>query len=248
MSIALKNKKAGIRKLSIQYGEIRISFQLEQTERKTLAISVHPDMTVEVKAPEKAKLSDIKERVQKKAPWILKQQREFETYLPAQPNRKYVSGETFRYLGKQYRLKVIKNSETRELQLKRGYLELHLTGKPDKATIKNAVEDWFRLRGKQLLTDRFLDYLKRTKLKLPHEPALEIRKMKTRWGSCTKEGKIILNPELVHVPTRCIDYVIAHELCHVIEHNHSKRFYDLLDREMPGWRNVQGKLNASAAD
>jgi len=247
VSIALKNTDSTDRKLSIQYGENRITFLLKQSDRKTLAITVHPDMTVEVKAPKKASLPEVKERVLKRAPWILKQQREFETYLPAQPTRKYVSGESFRYLGKQYRLKVIKADQpVPAVKLKKGYLEVHLSGKTDQAKIKKALDDWFRKKARDLLAERFQAYLKKTKLKLRQEPVLDIRKMKTRWGSCTNGSKVILNPELIHVPSRCIDYVIAHEICHVIEHNHSKRFYHLLAREMPDWKAVQKKLNASS--
>ena len=231
------------RKLSVPYGDQNIAFRLEQSNRKTLAISVLPDRSVEVKAPGKAKLPQIKERVQKRAPWILKQQREFETYLPAQPARKYASGETFRYLGKQYRLKVTKGAESTFVILKRGYLEVHHQGKADQTKTKKVVEEWFRQKSRDFLSERFKAYFQSTKLKLPRKPQLEIRKMKSRWGSCTKEGKIILNPELIHVPSRCIDYVIAHELCHLIEHNHSKRFYRLLEREMSGWRRIQGELN-----
>jgi len=245
VSIALKNKNSQSRKLSVDYGEARISFTLQQGKRKTLSISVLPDMTVEVKAPEEANLHQVKDRVRKRAPWILKQQKQFETYLPAQPTRKYVSGETFRYLGKQYRLKISKGTATREVKLKKGYIEVYLPGKPDQKDTMKAVEDWFRSRAREVLSKRFHDYLKVTKLKLPKPPPMEIRKMKTRWGSCTKEGKIILNPELIHVPSRCIDYVIAHELCHVIEHNHSKRFYALLEREMSDWKAVQRRLNGS---
>ncbi len=243
MSIALNNTRSKSRKLSVPYGDQSIAFRLEQSDRKTLAISVHPDMSVEVKAPRRAKLAEVKERVRKRASWILKQQREFETYLPAQPARKYASGETFRYLGKQYRLKVTKGAESTFVKLKRGYLEVHHQGKADQAKTKKVVEDWFRQKARDFLTERFEVYLQSTKVKLPRKPTLDIRKMRTRWGSCTKEGKVILNPELIHVPSRCIDYVIAHEVCHLIEHNHSKRFYLLLSKEMPDWRKVQGRLN-----
>jgi len=74
-------------------------------------------------------------------------------------------------------------------------------------------------------------------------PDLTIRQMQRRWGSCTPEGKIILNLRLIQVPKLYIDYVIMHELCHLKEHNHSHRFYALLDRVMPDWRTKREDLN-----
>lgn len=74
-------------------------------------------------------------------------------------------------------------------------------------------------------------------------PPLTIRRMKTRWGSCSRDGKIILNLRLIQAPIPYIDYVIVHELCHLKEHNHSKRYYALLDTTMPDWRDWRQRLN-----
>ena len=96
-------------KHSIQYGHSTIEYDLTFSPRKTLAIDVHPDLSVAVQAPEGTELADIEAKVRKRAPWILRQQRQFEVYLPKLPPRQYDSGETHRYLGRQYRLKVIAN-------------------------------------------------------------------------------------------------------------------------------------------
>jgi predicted metal-dependent hydrolase len=74
------------------------------------------------------------------------------------------------------------------------------------------------------------------------QPALQVRQMRTRWGSCTARGKILLNLKLVMLPRQLIDYVVVHELCHLVEHNHGKAFYDLLSRVMPGWQERREKL------
>ena len=73
-------------------------------------------------------------------------------------------------------------------------------------------------------------------------PAVQVRQMRSRWGSCTAQGKITLNLKLVMVPRQMIDYVIVHELCHLVEHNHGKGFYELLSRVMPAWREVRERL------
>ncbi len=77
-------------------------------------------------------------------------------------------------------------------------------------------------------------------------PQWRLLKTKMQWGSCTPRGELILNPALVRAPTRCIDYVLLHELCHLLEHNHSPRFYQLLDRHMPDWRAVKELLDGEA--
>ena len=83
--------------------------------------------------------------------------------------------------------------------------------------------------------------------KLDREPpTIQVRRMKTRWGSCSKKGQILLNTDLVQAPIACIDYVIVHELCHLIVPNHSPRFYSLLDQSMPDWRARKLKLEKCA--
>src|SRR6056297_1426522 len=93
----------------IKYGNTTIDFDLEYSKRKSLGITVHPDTTVLVKAPENTDYSKIKSKVQKRGRWILKQKNHFESFLPNTPERKYVSGETHLYLGKKYRLKLFKD-------------------------------------------------------------------------------------------------------------------------------------------
>ena len=105
---------------SVQYGNTLISYEVSFAARKTLAIEVHPDLRVTVRAPEGSELETIQQKVKKRVPWILRQQRQFESYLPKLPPRQYVSGETHRYLGRQYRLKV-SNSEAERVKLSRGY-------------------------------------------------------------------------------------------------------------------------------
>lgn len=81
-------------------------------------------------------------------------------------------------------------------------------------------------------------------LDIPHPP-LAVRRMKTRWDSCSRAGEIRLNPRLIQAPRACIDYVIIHEFCHLQEHNHGKRYYALLDRALPEWRELRQKLNST---
>ena len=229
----------------VQYGETTIEYQLKYAARHTLEISVHPDLRVTVTAPQDTAIEAIQAKVRKRADWILRQQRDFALYLPQIPPRQYISGETHRYLGKQYRLKVIEDSDTEWVKLERGYIVVRTIDKADTTHIKELVDAWYLRQARRVFHERMRLLLPRFggRYDLP-EFQLRIRALQARWGSCTEAGTITLNLKLIQVTKPCIDYVIVHELCHLIEHNHSKRFYALLDRILPDWRERRQKLNA----
>lgn len=228
----------------IQYGNTTIEYELHFAPRKTLAIEVHPDLRITVIAPEGKTPEVVADRVRRRAPWILRQQRELELYLPKTPPRQYLSGETHRYLGRQYRLKVIEG-ERESVKLTRGYLTVTTADKRDTERVRQRVEDWYRQQAQRVFPERLAVMLPRFAAIGDLSPTLTIRKMETRWGSCTPAGTILLNPKLMQVSKPCIDYVIVHELCHLAEHNHSSAFYQLLDRMMPDWRSRRQLLNES---
>lgn len=227
---------------SIQYGNATIHYHLSYARRKTLAISVHPDLRVTVKAPEDAPIEDIESKVRKRAPWILRQQRDYQRYLPHLPPRQYVSGETHRYLGRQHRLKVVEDGQER-VRLTRGRFFIYVRDKTDPERAKALLDGWYRRQARRVFKER-LDacYPRAERLGAPY-PEIAIRVMKTRWGSCNSHGRIALNLKLIQVPKQYIDYVVMHELCHLLERNHSGRFRELLDRAMPDWRERKSRLD-----
>ncbi len=227
---------------TIQYGTTEIEYYLAFAPRKTLAIDVHPDLSVTVTAPPNSNLDEVAARVKKRGAWILRQQREFELYLPIVPPRQYVSGETHRYLGKQYRLKVVVDGNER-VELTRGRLWVYTAVKQDKTHIQKLLNNWYRQHAQRIFTERLdICFPRVSKYGLTY-PTMEIRQMEKRWGSCTVEGKILLNLKLIQAPKQLIDYVVMHELCHLKEHNHGSSFYALLDRAMPDWRTKRQQLN-----
>ena len=228
----------------LQFGDTLISYHVIYAARETLAINVHPDLQVSVVAPMNTSMPAIEAKVRKRAAWILRQQQELELFLPHTPPRQYVSGESHRYLGRQYRLKV-QQGEPASVKLTRGFLTVVTPDKTDTTQVQSLVEDWYRTQAKRVLPEQLQAMLPRfNRVGVPHEPQLVIRTMKSRWGSCTEAGVITLNLKLMQVPKAYIDYVLVHELCHLVEHNHSQRFYHLLDRMMPDWRVRREKLNA----
>lgn len=217
---------------TIEYGTMTIDFTLEYSNRKTLSISVTPELDVKVIAPYSSKISDIKEKIENKARWIVRQREYFGEYLPKTPSREYVNGETHLYAGRQYRLKIVANRKN-SVKLSGGNLVVHTTKKDDKNYIKLLLDHWYREHAIRLFEWRIAQTLpKFSKFKLEF-PKLVVRRMAKRWGSCTPNKKIILNPEIIKAPVKCIDYVVIHELCHLIHHNHSPEFYKLQNRVMP---------------
>lgn len=227
----------------IQFGSREIAFRLSYHDRKSLGITVHPDQTIRVKAPHGASLEKIKQMVRKRAPWILRQQRFFLSFEPFTPPRKYISGETHLYLGRQYRLKVYSEPGDK-VKLTRGYLRVYTL---DRTKVETLVKAWYQAKARQRFPELVQPWIERFKKYGVQPQGLDIRWMEKRWGSCTPRGKIILNVELIKAPKRCIEYVILHELCHLVHHNHGAAFFKLQENEMPDWENWKDRLEKGLA-
>ncbi|MDX9991552.1 MAG: SprT family zinc-dependent metalloprotease [Anaerolineales bacterium] len=228
---------------TLQYGSTSIPYRLTYTERASLAIHVHPDLSVSVEAPLGSDPAEIEKRLHKRAAWILRQQRDFRRYSLDFPPRQYVSGESHRYLGQQYRLKVLQSADKNEsILLEREQLLVTLRDKSDPAHVRRLVQGWYRQRAYEIYSASVSAWFPHfARFNVP-QPSVQVRQMRSRWGSCTAGGKITLNLKLVMLPRQLIDYVIVHELCHLVEHNHGKGFYDLLSRIMPDWEYRRRKL------
>ncbi|WP_445713746.1 M48 family metallopeptidase [Flavobacterium sp.] len=223
---------------SINYGSKSIKFHLDFSERKTLGIKVHPDNSVHVAAPFDSEMDKIEAKVKQKARWIIKQQNEFLSYLPKLAERKFINGETHLYLGRQYLLE-INPCKKNEVKISRNKLIVNhiVKSKPE-----SVLEKWYiekaELHFKKLIHEVLPLFNKYQVI----TPTIQIKKMKKRWGSCSANGNIILNLELIKASKGSIEYVIIHELCHLIHHNHTKAFYELLDSIMPDWKKWKNKL------
>lgn len=194
-------------------------------------------MSVMVSANPSIPEERVREFVLKKAEWILKQLRYFEGYQqPERAEKEYVSGESFKYLGRQYRLKVYRADQDL-IRYYRGRIELFTTQPENWKKKKQMITNWYKEHAQQRFTqslDRIYPVMKKYGI---DKPTLKIRQMKTRWGSCQKEEHaIVLNSDLIKAPTFCIDYVVLHELIHFIRRNHDKEFLLFLTSLMPDWQ------------
>ena len=225
-------------KSAIQFGSKQIDFHLEYSNRKTLGITVKPDLSVLVKAPVDTLLEKVEEKLRKKASWIIRQQSFFLTFHPKTPVKKFVGGETHLYLGRQYRLSIVQ-AKLESVKLKGKFIEVVTI---DKLRVRQLVNDWYLSNARTRFRSMAQPIIDRFKIYDVEPSSIVLRDMPTRWGSCTPKGKIILNPELIKAPKGCIEYVIIHELCHLVHHDHTQRFIDLQTKEMKDWEKWKMKL------
>ncbi len=225
------------------YGRDTITYEVRfLASRQSLAIEVHPDSRVLVRAPLNCPESLIVERVQKRARWISRQLAEFERYRPRTPARQYVNGESHLYLGRQYRLKVL-HGDSADVKLTRGQLLVSLPGEAEPDRVKALLHRWYLDRARAV----FGDVLEASLLhfKGVECPRLIVRTMQSRWGSLSPAGTMTLNANLVRAPRGCIEYVVAHELCHTKHRDHNARFFNLLGQVMPDWEQRKQRLETA---
>lgn len=216
---------------------------LRRSDRLTLAISVLPDGAVELIAPHDAHHEAIAAKVGKRLRWIVAQKRNFADMNKAREPRSYASGSTHRYLGRQYRLKVRKGTTT-AVKLAGAYFHVTVSVQgPD--AVRDALAAWFRAKAIDQFSRRLDSWTTWCGERSLPEPSLRLLRMPKRWGSSHHDGRIYLNPDLVKAPSICIDYVIAHEVCHLKYPHHDRAFFRLLDQIFPHWKLVKARLETA---
>lgn len=225
---------------SVQYGSTSIEFRVRFATRRTLEISVHPNGEVEVVAPTGTEMVRIQERIKRRARWILRQRSFFRQFHPRATPRQYLSGEAHLYLGRRYRLKV-DSGDAPGVRLTRGVLFATDATPPSRERVAELLDSWYRSRAEEVFREIFE---KQWMLLAPssRKPRLQIKSMRTRWGSLSKGGILTLNPDLIRAPRECIEYVACHELCHLRHHDHGPAFFKLLSGRMPDWESRKGRL------
>lgn len=186
----------------------------------------------------------MRKRIEARRPWIVRQLREFET-LPSLPPPRFVA------LAKAF----CTLADSIDCESKRVGATLHCT--PDafayacmreraSRVVRRALESWYGARAREVLVRRLKRLQSEVPLLATPVPQVRVRRMTRRWGSCTAHGVITLNPALVQAPPSCVDYVIAHQLVHLMEPGHTPRFFRLMTRAMPDWRDPQRRLAATS--
>ena len=234
-----------------------VEYSLVFCKRKTITIIVRPDLSVEVRAPNRVSKREVESFVHQKQAWVVAKQNEFsQRPTPHQPV--FSEGADHYFLGESHRLvdiapaaaKTTKTTLTTQLPIPLG-LELDMAqatialkgiqqAAPEK--VERKLEQWYRHEALALFTERHAYW--REQMQAYHLPDshVVIRKMKRRWGSCSSRGKITFSTTLAKYPLPCVDAVVVHELCHLLEFSHNKRFYRFMDQVYPNWKQYDKQL------
>lgn len=213
------------------------SYSIKFQRRKTLAVHVLADGAVEVRAPLGLSERHIVRFVEERADWVARTQEKQRAKHRWQNS--VAPGAELWYLGKPRRLEVHKGVAS-AVFVNDEMLQVFARDPFNLPALARQLEAWWRVQADVLFRER----LQVVTALFPDlkVPPLRLRKMRQRWGSCSRRGHVTLNTELVKLPVTLIDYVIAHELCHLFEFNHSPRFYQHLARVMPEWRQYEAML------
>ena len=214
-----------------------IQYHLERKNVKNINLRIRCDGSVWVSANDSVPEQYIEAFVQRKRDYIQKVQSAFKQQNLYKPQTKeYVSGETFYLLGHSLRLKVSCNPEE-SIHSDGVYLFLNIKDNNDFEHKRRMVMKFYRDQCRHVFHEILVKQFPMVEKYGIRMPALKIRSMKTRWGSCvSKKNMITLNQRLIEAPLNCIEYVITHEMCHLIHPNHSKEFYELMSVFMPNWK------------
>lgn len=229
----------------VRYGEEEVTCRVRKSEALTgrIRIHVYPNGEVEIEAPIGKDASQIRFAAQRRARWIFKHRSAAIAARKAVQPREYVSGESHFYLGRRHKLVVQEDPDKPStVKLLRGKLEITLPV-ADKAAVRRRLQGWYDARAREYLGAKLSEISERVAW-LATTPPLKLMRMSTQWGSCSPKGVIYLNPALIRAPRHCVEYVIIHELCHLVEHNHSNKFFDLLSKTIPEWKRAKKELDS----
>ena len=227
---------------TIELGDICINVICKDI--KNIHLSVHPPHgRVTIAAPLQMDLETIRLFSISKLGWIRKQQTKLKNQKREAP-REYISRESHYYLGKRYLLKVLEQDAVPQVVLKHSTIELHVRPGATKEQKEALLQTWYRRQLKEIISPYILKLEKKMNVKVAK---IIIRTMKTKWGTCNpKAERILLNTELAKKPIESIEYVLTHEMVHLLERNHNEKFIAYMDKFLPNWKHLREELNQSA--
>jgi len=230
---------------TIEYANKMIDFVVKRKKVKNVNLHVKPDLTIEVTANEQVPIEFITDFVKSKGSWILKHVGNFKDIQSIkQSEREYVSGESFKYLGKQYRLRVQEALEEGLVKYFRGFIYLYVKDTNNFNKKAKLMDEWYRDRAKIIFNEPLEKMYPLIQKYGVEKPNIDVRLMKARWGSALIDNNtILLNSELIKGPKYCSDYVVLHELIHFKYNNHSEKFYQMLYSLMPDWEKRKNILD-----
>ena len=224
----------------IKLGEITVDVLLKDI--KNIHLSVYPPTgRVRISAPLRFDIDTIRIFAISKLGWIKKQQTKLRSQERESP-REYVERESHYFMGRRYLLKISETDLAATVVLRHSQIELVVKRGATKEQRRRLLEGWYRQQVKKKAEDVISKWASQIGVRVFE---FGVKKMRTKWGSCNKDAKRIwINLELAKKPPGCLEYIVVHELLHLIERNHGARFVGLMDRFMPQWRQYRDELNS----
>ncbi len=216
-----------------------VAVVVRRQRRKTMALYVEKGKPAELRVPGYCAWSDVHGFLVTKLDWLLNAQAEVDA-RPSVPLNRYVPDGQITFLGRQLSLRLTKSRYA--VTVRQGNEVLVACRSPDRPDlVEKQILNWYRREAEVLFSER-INHINQSFRDSVNPGGLSVRKMKARWGSCSSRGDICLNLWLIKAERLQIDFVIAHELCHLRHFSHNDRFYALLDEIMPDWRSVDKSL------
>ena len=218
-----------------------ISVDVIQKNIKNIHLSVYPPTgRVRIAAPLRMDLETIRVFAISKLGWIKKQQVKFRNQQRETP-REFTTRESHYFLGKRYLLKVVEADLPPVVKIKHNTLILQVRKGTNQEQKQFILHNWYRQQLKELIPKYISKWEVRMKVRVAE---FGVKKMKTKWGSCNRDAKRIwLNLELAKKPVECLEYIVVHEMIHLLERNHNERFIAYIDKYLPQWRHYKEELN-----
>jgi predicted metal-dependent hydrolase len=216
---------------------MQFDYQIKYSKRKTLNITVERDRQVVVHAPEGLSEAKIKEIVLSKNNWIKEKLTHVQKYPVTHNTKEFVSGEALMYLGKNYQLQIV-DAEIEGIE----FDKLFKISKKSQSIANDLFKEWYKTKAIEKIQPLANEYAQNLGVTFNE---CKISEMKYRWGSCTPQNNINFNWRIIKAPLFVIRYIVAHELTHLIESNHTPTFWNILSIQVPDYQKAKDWLKTN---
>jgi len=235
--------QAGIERSQVRFGTKTIDYRIHRSaKRTTVSIAIDAIEGVLVTAPRQASIERLDTIIHARGAWVIERLKR-RSELPAPPPKEFVSGETFLYLGRQYRIAVAVDKSPRLPRLDAGWLRVSiprlLPEEHRTRYIRAALKDWYKTRGTKRILERATMWSAKLQL---GEPKLILAEPRKRWGSASSAGVVRINWRVIQAPLALVDYVVVHELVHLRHPNHTRDFWRTIGLVMPDFEHRKARL------